>query len=54
MYTTVDKNALYQSGMEAAGALDSTDIPEQAKIVLDMAEGMLDLRNGLDALADTL
>ena len=46
----VDKDALYQSGMETASSLDSIDMPEQAKIVRDIAEKMRDVRNELDAL----
>ena len=50
MYIMAGRNVPYQQGVEAAGALDSIDMPERAKIVRDTAEKMLGARNELDAL----
>ena len=53
-HIVVDKDVLYQSGMEAASALDSIDMPEPAKLVRDTAEKMRDLETELyDLIAET-
>ena len=50
----IDKDVLYQSGMGAASALDSIDMPEPAKLVRDTAEKMRNLETELyDLIAET-
>ena len=49
-YTTMDKDAFYQSGMETADALDDMNMPEQAETVRSFAKRMRDVEAELKAL----
>ena len=51
-HVVVDKDTVYRSGMEAAKALDDMQMPEQAKIIRNLAEMTLDAETRLEALIE--